>query len=332
MNPFYAFCKFLMSVALRIYFRNVRIEGLENVPKNEPLLVTPNHQNAVLDPLLAGSLINIPLHFLTRQDAFVWWSKPILKLLNMMPIYRIRDGYAKLSQNDAVFETCKQLFKENKSVLIFPEGNHGENHYLRPITKGAARIALFSQQQMDKELKVLPVGLNYFDHHHAQSGVVIVYGKPFSIKPFADEFEEIGVKALLKCREAISNAMKETLVIPDETEDYVQKKNAIFQEKNIGLSFDELRNFPYQNEDVPPKKERGKIARLLNPIPFLIIKRMVSNIKDVVFYSSTKFAVGLFAFPIWWAVVYLLLSFVVGTPIALLAVFVMVFGLFYSYS
>lgn len=332
MNLFYEWAALTMRVTLRLYFKKIRIEGRENVPRDTPLLVTPNHQNAFLDPFISGSFAPFPFHFLTRQDVFVWWSKPILRMLNMMPIYRIRDGYAKLSQNDAVFETCKELFNQDKAVLIFPEGNHGEHHYLRPLTKGAARIALFSQKEMTKELKILPVGINYFDHHKSQTGVVLVYGKPISVKPFVEAYEENGPKALLKLKEAISEAMKETLVIPEETSDYELKKKRIFQEKNIGLTFNELRNFDYKTAKDPSPKKRGRIAKILNPLPFYFINRMVSKIKDVVFVSSIKYATAIYAFPVWWLLVFLIVSFTVGTQIALLTVFVMVFGLFYSYS
>lgn len=332
MNLFYECTALTMRFTLRLYFKKIRIEGRQNIPKDEPLLITPNHQNAFLDPFIAGSFAPVPFHFLTRQDVFVWWSKPILRMLNMMPIYRIRDGYAKLSQNDAVFETCKELFNQHKAVLIFPEGNHGEHHYLRPLSKGAARIALFSQMEMSRDLKILPVGINYFDHQKPLTGVVLVYGKPISVKPFIEEHEKNGAKALLKLKKAISEGMKETLVIPEETADYEIKKRRIFNEKNIGLSFRELRNFPYNEVGDPIVRKRGRIAKMLNPLPFYIIKRMVSNIKDVVFLSSIKYAASLFAFPIWWILVFLILAFTVGTQIALLTVFVMVFGLFYSYS
>jgi len=328
---FYTFFKYLMKITLRMYFRHVRIEGLENVPKDKPLLVSPNHQNAFLDALLVGAYIPITLNILTRADIFNWWSKPLLGLLNMMPIYRIRDGYKKLSQNDAVFETCKDLFKTNKSVLIFAEGNHGEHHYLRPLTKGAARIAIFSQQEMENELYVLPVGVNYFHHQKSRSGVVLAFGEPISVKEYGKKYTEEGAKGLLAMRDAISDGMKSTLVIPDETPDYEQRKNAIFQEPHVGMSLQELRAVPVTTS-IAKKKKKGLMAKILNPVPFLMIKKVVSGAKDIVFHSSLKFATGLVAFPVWWLLIFTIISLTIGTQIALLTVFVMVLGLFYSYS
>ena len=331
MTLFYAGFKYLMKITLRWYFKHLRIEGLENVPKDKPLLVTPNHQNAFLDALLVGAYIPIPLHILTRADIFNWWSKRLLGLLNMMPIYRIRDGYAKLSQNDAVFETCKELFQSNKSVLIFAEGNHGEHHYLRPLTKGAARIAVFSQQEMHEELYVLPVGVNYFQHQKSRSGVVLVFGKPITVKEHEATYNEVGAKGLLSMKEAISNGMKSTLIIPEETPDYEQKKEAIFQEKHLGKSFSELRSIP-SDTGIQKKSKRGLIAKILNPLPFALIHKVIRDTNDIVFYSSLKFAIGLIAFPVWWIIVFATFFFLFGPQIAALTVFVMIVGLFYSYS
>lgn len=320
-----------MKLTLRLYFHKIKIEGAENVPKDVPLVVTVNHQNAFLDALLAGAFISIPLHFLARQDVFTSWSKPLLKLLNMIPIYRIRDGYKNLSLNDATFEQCRELFGTNKSILIFAEGNHAKYHYLRPLTKGAARLALQSHR-VSNNLMVLPVGLNYFDHQAANSTVLIQFGKAIPVQDYIKDYEANKAKGLIAIRDAISAGMKETLIIPELTSDYESRVSAIFQEKNEELSFDELRLMDISNEvSEPPKVRKHFFAWILNPVPMFIIKKIVGRIDDVVFHSSIKFGAGLFLFPIWWAVVFLLMWLTVGINIAFLTVIVMIFGLYYSY-
>lgn len=323
-----------MKLMLRSYFHKIIIEGKENVPKNTPLIVTPNHQNAFLDALLVGAFIPIPLHYLTRQDVFVWWSKPLLNLMNMMPIYRIRDGYSKLSLNDAVFEGCRKLFGKNGSILIFAEGNHGKHYYLRPLTKGAARLALQSQGVLDQEMMILPVGLNYFDHQSPNSTVLVNFGKPISVKSYLKDFQDNQAMGLINMRNAISEGMKEVLVIPEETPDYERRASTVFQEKHENLTFQELRSINLANVPVdnPRKKKRHILAWILNPLPMLIIKKVISNVDDVVFHSSLKFGIGLFLFPLWWIIVFFTMFFLVGINIALLMVIVMVFGLYYSYQ
>ncbi|WP_421763563.1 1-acyl-sn-glycerol-3-phosphate acyltransferase [Ekhidna sp.] len=318
---------------LRLFYYKIKVEGLENVPRNTPLIVTPNHQNALLDPLLVGSFIQIPLHYLTRSDVFTSWTKPILKLFNMLPIYRIRDGYAKLSLNDGIFGSCQEIFRQKGSVLIFAEGNHGKEYYLRPLTKGAARLALQSQKQLDEELMVLPVGLNFWSHREPKSTVLIKFGKPFSVKNYLDQYERNSTKGLIEMRDAISDGMKETLIIQDETDDYELRKRFTFQQKHEAFTFQDLKSIELSDEDVDVKPSKGHwIAKFLNPIPFLLIRHFIQKVDDVVFHATLKFTIGLIAFPIWWVSVFLILFFTLGIKIAVLAVIVMVFGLFYSYQ
>ncbi|WP_370090329.1 1-acyl-sn-glycerol-3-phosphate acyltransferase [Ekhidna sp.] len=333
MTSFYSFFRVLIKFALRFYFKKIRIEGLENIPRDTPLLITPNHQNALIDPLLVGAFAPIPIHYLTRSDVFKWWLKPLLKRVNMMPIYRIRDGYAKLSLNDQVFSSCKEVFKKNGSVLIFAEGNHGKEYFLRPLTKGAARLALQSEEVLGNGLMVLPVGLNYFDHQKSNSVVLMKFGEPIPVANYLETYKSNSTKGLIEMREGISQGMKEVLVIPEEDTDYETRKEKIFQPKHENLSFKELRNMDVSTVSLEKaRRSRHWLAKILNPLPFLIIHTMISRVDDVVFYSTLKFGIGLFAFPLWWLLIFSILSMTVGINIALLAVIVMISGLFYSYQ
>lgn len=329
----YSLIKVFFRFVLKIYFNKIELVGLENVPKGHPMIVAPNHQNAFLDAFLVGAFFPIPLHFLARQDVFNWWSKPLLRIVNMMPVYRIRDGYSKLSENDAVFETCKALFKENKSILMFPEGNHGEHHFLRPLTKGAARLALQSQADMGNELMLLPVGLNYFDHRRPVSKVIIAFGQPIPVSEFIAHYEENHAQGLIQLRDQLSMQMKETLLIPEETEQYELQKRSIFRSANERRSFNELRNLPLDS-DIPEqaKSSRHLLAKILNPIPFLIIWKVLTGVKDVVFHSSLKFAVGLFVFPIWWVSCFFSFNALFGTIPALIIISMSIFSIIISYK
>jgi len=330
---FYFCFKIVNRIALKFYFKKIEIVGLENVPKDCPLVVAPNHQNAFIDAFLVGAFMPVPIYFLTRSDVFNRWSKPILKLVNMMPIYRIRDGYASLTQNEAIFKTCEELFRRKKSILIFPEGNHGEDHYLRPLTKGAARLALNSEQVIDESLKVLPVGLNYFNHTKPSSKLIIAFGVPIHVSDFVKKYQESSGSGLTTMREAISDGIKSTLIIPDKTDDYEQLKQTIFQRKNEKLSFAELRKIKASSENIePPKTSSHWIPKILNPVPFLLIKKILSGVKDVVFKSSVKYAVGVFAFPIWWLISFAVFYWLLGIIPATIIVLAMILSLIASYK
>lgn len=333
MSWLYRCFRALSKQLLQLFFYRIKIEGMENIPEGAAVIFAPNHQNALLDPLLVADFQKRPIHFLTRSDVFNRWTRPILRKLNMMAIYRIRDGYAKLSQNDAVFEACHEVLQRKGAVLIFPEGNHGEHHYLRPLTKGIARLALRTQAEMEEPLFIQPVGLNFFEHRKPQSSVVIRYGNPLAVKDFLSRYDVNEPKALIELRDAVSAAMKETLIVPEETDDYAIRVDKIFQAKHESLSFEELKGLDIETLSVDRRPVRKHwLARLLNPIPFFVVGKFLKGSDDVAFHGTLKVFIGAVVFPLWWAVIGLALSFTVGIKIAALAVIVMVFGLFYSYQ
>jgi 1-acyl-sn-glycerol-3-phosphate acyltransferase len=59
----------------------------------------------------------------------------ILDSLQMLPVYRIRDGWGNLTNNTAVFERCSKLLKTGECIVIFPEGNHNLKRTVRPLSK-----------------------------------------------------------------------------------------------------------------------------------------------------------------------------------------------------
>ena len=81
------------------------MKGKENIPKKGAVLFVVNHPNGLIDPLIVA--VNNPRaqHFLVRAASF---KKPLIKrflgTLNLMPIYRMRDGVKQLGNNKDVFE------------------------------------------------------------------------------------------------------------------------------------------------------------------------------------------------------------------------------------
>ena len=66
MTTFYRIIRFIFKHYNPIYFRNFRVIGKENIPQDGAILFSPNHQNALLDPLLVGTTANQSIHSLTR--------------------------------------------------------------------------------------------------------------------------------------------------------------------------------------------------------------------------------------------------------------------------
>ena len=321
----YFIVKRVTRISVGMFFSKLEIVGTENIPRNKPLIFAPNHQNAFLDAFMVGSISPVGIHYLTRADVFNNPFRWFLDALQMMPIYRIRDGFGQLSQNAGVFEACRILFSQTKSVLIFPEGNHGEDYYLRPLTKGISRLALESQEELkDKELWIQPVGLNYFDLRRPRRKATVVFGEPIRVGDYMATYTEKKPKALKDLRDDVFTRMKESMFIPDNDEKYEIRKSWLIQQKEH-LSFQEMKRFLKDVEARAPEKKRyavfgfiGKLLGVFNYPPLYLMKFLLGKkIKDIVFTSSIKWGVALFLYPLWWTLIFGVATAIFGIQVGL---------------
>ena len=83
----------IVITGARTYFKKLKYQGNEKIPKNAGIIYAVNHQNAFLDPIIIAGQTNNPINFLARADIFK--NKIADKLLRgcyMLPIFRQRDG------------------------------------------------------------------------------------------------------------------------------------------------------------------------------------------------------------------------------------------------
>jgi 1-acyl-sn-glycerol-3-phosphate acyltransferase len=156
----YFLVKIPVRLALRIFCRQIETHSPSGFDQTGPLLITANHPNSFLDAIIIGSRFSRPVHFLARGDAFRKpWHNRLLRLLNMIPVYRISEGKENLPLNTDAFHRCKEILSGNGIVLIFIEGISVNRHELQPFKKGAARIAIENRQLPG--FRVLPLGISY---------------------------------------------------------------------------------------------------------------------------------------------------------------------------
>ncbi len=213
----------IVGAALRLFYRKIRVTGKEHLPKNKPILFVPNHQNSFMDALHVVTTVRPFIYFLTRAEAFApriqGW---LLGTLNMLPVYRVRDGLSSVQKNNDIFEECFRYFKRNDAVLIFPEANHDLKKRIRPLSKGFTRIAFGGEEMYDwdLDLQIVPVGLNYTAHRESRNTVHINYGKPIPVKDFKSLYQEDEKSATEQMKEAVSEAMKKLVFHVPNLEEY----------------------------------------------------------------------------------------------------------------
>lgn len=302
----YYFLKLYINIGFSFYFKNIRLVGKENIPKKKAVLFVSNHQNALIDPLLIAVTNSRVTHFLTQAVIF---KNPVVKKLlfsvNMIPIYRIRDGRNSISKNDKIFEYCYQILNKKQAVLIFAEGSHNIQHRIRPLSKGFTRIVFGTLEQYPNlEIDIIPVGVNYSNAKKYASNVSIYYGNPISVNQYRDNYDKI--ESINSLKNEVSDQMKKLTVHiedsskHDEIVKYFREDDFLYPEK-VNKKLENLSNLE------PLEIEKENQFNLLNPIvkfnsffPLQIWKYAYSKVKEDEYISTFRFSVGITSFPIFY--------------------------------
>lgn len=284
----YAIIKFPVRLALRIFCRRVHILHREGFAARGPLLVIANHPNSFLDAILIGSVFNRPVHFLARGDAF---HKPrhkrLLHLLNMIPVYRLRDGRENLVLNEKAFLRSKEILSAGGIVLIFIEGICVHSHDLQPFKKGAARIAMENRNLAG--FQILPVGIAYHS------------------------FERFGKEVVL---DAGTNHNPQEL-LPYETD---TASNLLFFNKRLKQElFRRIHAYPCNNTTDEKSVFASLFSALIRvlhlPLYLPVKKRVRSATTGTVFYDSVLFATLPFLYPFYLLLLGLLLGILLSSKL-----------------
>ncbi|MGB3085528.1 MAG: 1-acyl-sn-glycerol-3-phosphate acyltransferase, partial [Saprospiraceae bacterium] len=160
---FYKILKIWAQLAFRLYFRRIFIQGKENIPKKGPVIFLVNHPNSFLEACIIAAYQHRDLHFLVRGDMFdKKWLLPILKSTYQIPIFRFKDGFGKLRNNKSTFDQSFQVLSEGNALLLFPEASSMLVKYLRPLQKGASRLAIGTLEEKNVDsLTIIPTGIYY---------------------------------------------------------------------------------------------------------------------------------------------------------------------------
>jgi 1-acyl-sn-glycerol-3-phosphate acyltransferase len=205
----------------RLYYRRFRVTGKENIPSGTPVIFASCHQNALMDALAVLFASGRQTVFLARADIFKKKSMAgLLRFLRILPVYRIRDGYSSLGQNQETFDEVNQVLRQKIPIGIFPEGLHLGMKKLKPLRKGIARMAFQAESESEFKLglQIVPVGLDYSDYYKAGADLLVVFGKPLIVADYANQFQENPAVAINQFMEDLTAALRRVMIDiqPDE--------------------------------------------------------------------------------------------------------------------
>ncbi len=253
----------------------------------------------------------------------------------MLPIYRMRDGYEKLSKNRDVFAQCRALLGNKTSLIMFPEAGQNLNRYLKPLSKGSSRLALESQKDyLSTNIYLQPVGLNY-SHLSAPRGTVhLFFGKPILVRNFLSKTKKLPI-IINEIKKELAEEIKNCLWLP-EIEEGFEHQWRFVDNQSAKAHFQHLKKkLPFHSKKAPPKMKSTLFIQLLefpNWIVFQILKKVLKLFDTQLFYNSMKYAFGAIIFPLYWIISVLTLWFVAGLRMALIFLIICVGSLFLRQS
>jgi 1-acyl-sn-glycerol-3-phosphate acyltransferase len=312
----YPMLKAYVQLGLGLFFRKWQVAGLEQVPDHKPIIMVCNHQNAFLDALLVLSSLKKSPWFFARSDVFNnSAAASLLHSLKMLPIYRFQDGgISVLKGNQDSFGKAIALLRQGERILIFGEGNHGEDWQLRPLQRGFAKLAFRAlQEHPDMDLRILPVGLQYEKRNEVYSEVLVSFGESLPAAAYVPLPEAGGIRKLVN---DLSLGMQRLIVhIPEETYDTLHpalvKSRTPSSDLQQRLQDDQALLKRLKSGETPPPaslhagKGKGlvnnlaKAYALFNHAPFRwIYSFLVQKTNDTQFKLSIEFVAFLFIYPI----------------------------------
>jgi glycerol-3-phosphate O-acyltransferase / dihydroxyacetone phosphate acyltransferase len=161
-----------------------RVDVVGQVPAQGPVILLPNHPNALLDPALVMATAGRRIRFLAKSTLFHGPFAPLLEAADTIPVYRKQDG-APVGRNEETFAAVDAALARGDVVCIFPEGVSHSTGRLEPLRTGAARMAL-SAVARGTNVQLVPVGINLERKTVFRSRATVAYGPAFTVSSGSD--------------------------------------------------------------------------------------------------------------------------------------------------
>ncbi|SCZ97878.1 BZ3500_MvSof-1268-A1-R1_Chr3-3g06429 [Microbotryum saponariae] len=192
----YFFIRLLFVFVLRVFYSNVVVEGVENIPQDGvPCMLCANHSNSLTDALLLVTTVPTwkrRLLRLTAKDSqfgrktFTSW---LIESAGTVPIKRQKEhGKAGTTvDNSAVFEKLIDALGKGDMVCIFPEGMSRYYPQIAPLKQGVARILSDTltrhEHQQDFKVAVQTCSITYLHRNLFRSDVLVTFHPPIIVTP-----------------------------------------------------------------------------------------------------------------------------------------------------
>jgi glycerol-3-phosphate O-acyltransferase / dihydroxyacetone phosphate acyltransferase len=254
-------------LALRWFYREIEVVGMERIPARGPVLLASNHPNALVDALVIGCTLRRPVTLTAKATLLENpLTRVILRLVGVVPFRRASDdaaahgataGPADPARNADAFSAVLDVLRSGGTVLIFPEGKSHSDSTLAPLKTGLARIALMAQADPRiGTLPIIPIGLTFERKWEPRSRVVMHVGPAIVVEHgVPNAVENVSVLT-----QSVDNGLRNVTLNFRTAADATQ---ILTVSTLLAEVFDEFR--PLHAPD-PPLVERVRLAQRINTI------------------------------------------------------------------
>jgi 1-acyl-sn-glycerol-3-phosphate acyltransferase len=132
----YTFARIVLTLPTLLIYR-VRAIGVENVPRQGPLVLAPNHLSQ-MDHFFCGVYLRRKIRFMAKSQLF---GPPVLTYIYKHGgVFPVRRGH----HDEEAFKTAYQLLDQGEMLLVYAEGGRSRSGVLGEPKPGIGRIALES--------------------------------------------------------------------------------------------------------------------------------------------------------------------------------------------
>ena len=217
----YSFLRPVVDAFTKASYRSFETYGLENIPKDGAIIITPNHCNTLMDALVVLATFKDETVFGARADMF---NKPaiakIMFFLRILPMVRQRDGLRNVLKNNDTNEIIVDTLKHGVRFCMYAEGRHRPARSIMPLGKGVFRAALSTVKETgdSKNVYLVPAGLEYGDYFRFRSTALLSFGKPINVTEFVrNNPVENEVQLIEPLRKELYSRMSELITfLPDD--------------------------------------------------------------------------------------------------------------------
>ncbi len=192
--PYRLFRSYIRFVTEKLYYRNTKVAGRENVPAaGVPTLIASNHFNSMNDAMaVLLALDDRKPCFIVRADVFSLSAaaNKFLRSIGLLPAYRMDyEGVDSMAGNIATFKMSEEALYDGETVTIFPQAGHSEGYWIDRFTGGMAKMVFeaAAMGNFEKEILIVPACNYYRDYRRMRSDMLLRFGEPVK----ASEYYEL---------------------------------------------------------------------------------------------------------------------------------------------